>query len=184
MNPEEFVLSALKDDSIMWDENVLKKVAFALIDIPDPDRLIEKVSARGAYDSIKLFGIFNFLIIESMERDTGVSISKIKHCAQKLKQSNRVVSEIVNLKMDEINRRIDRMMQISQLLADVEKADEMIRAISRVKKAEPDIYSFQTYYSVYVLFLIEVTNKPINEKRAKFLGHILNTLFLGMIEMT
>lgn len=183
MNQEEFVLSALKDRSIMWEENTLKQVAFALLDIPDPDNLIEKVATRGVYDSIKLYGIFNFLVIESMERDTGESISKIKYCAQKLKKSSRAVDEIVNLKMDEINRRIDRMMKISQSLADTKEADEMIRATNRVKKTEPEIYSYQTYYSVYVLFLIEVTNKPINEKRAKILGHILNTLFLGMIEM-
>lgn len=183
MNAEEFVLSALQDDSIMWEENTLKKVAFALIDIPNPDRLIEKVAARGAYDSIKLYGIYNFLIIESMERDTGESISKIKYCAQKLKQSSRIVGELVNLKIDEINRRIDRMLQISQSLAEVQSADEMIRAMNRIRKKEPDIYSLQTYYSVYLLFWIEVTRKPVDEKRAKFLGHILNTLFLGMIEM-
>ncbi|MBL0344429.1 hypothetical protein [Candidatus Villigracilis affinis] len=133
MNPEEFVLSALKDNSIMWDEKTLKKVAFSLIDMPNPDGLIKKVTTRGAYDCIKLFAIFNFLVIDSMERDTGESISQIKYCAQKLRQSDRTVNSLVNLKMDEVDRRIQRMLQISRSLADTQNADEMIRAINRKK---------------------------------------------------
>lgn len=183
MDTEEFVLSALKDDSMVWDEKTIRQVAFALIDTPNPDRLIERVVTRGAYDCVKLYAIFNFLIIDSMERELGESISKIKYCAQKLRQTDRIVGGLVNLKIDEVDRRIKRMLQISRSLADTQNAREMISAVNRIKKDEPDIYTFQTYYSVYVLFLVETTEKNPSEQQARTLAHILNSLFLGMIEM-
>jgi hypothetical protein len=184
MDTEEFVLSALKDDSMIWGEKTLRQVAFALIDTPNPDKLIEKIATRGAYDCIKLYAIFNFLVIDSMERETGESISKIKYCAQKLKQSDRIVDSLVNLKMEEIERRIQRILQISRSQADAQNAQDMIRAINRIKKHEPDIYTFQTYYSVYVLFLIETTEKNPSKNKTESLAHILNYLFLGMIKMS
>ena len=184
MTPENLVLKALEDKSIMWDEKILKAVAFALIDIPNPDPFIEKVVIRGAFDCIKLYALFNFFIIESMERDTGLPISKLKHCAEKLKQSDRIVRSLVNLKTDEADRRIQRLLQITRSQSNAKNAQDMIRYINHIKKQEPEIYSFQTYYSIYILFLIEVTEKTPSEPKLKALAHILNYLFLGMIEMS
>lgn len=184
MRPEEFVLKALEDKSMMWNEKTLKQVAFALIDIPNPDRLIESIVKRGAYDCIKLYALFNFFIIDSMEKDTGMSISKLKHCAERLRHSDRLVGSLVNLKMEEVDRRIQRILQLTKSQGDAKNAQDMIRSINLIKQREPDIYSFQTYYSVYTLFLIEATERAPSEAKIKTLVHILNYLFLGMIEMS
>lgn len=168
----------------MWDEKTLREVIFALIDMPDPDQFIEKIVTRGAFNCVRLYAWFNFLVIDSMERDTGLPISRLKHCAEKLRHSDRIVGSLVNLKMEQVDRRIQRVMQIMKSQVDVKNAQDMIRSFNLIKKSEPEIYSFQTYYSTYLLFLIEAIGRTPSEARLKTLSHILNLLFLGMIEMS
>lgn len=180
-NYEEFVLEALKEKSIMWEETTLRKVAFALIDLQNYDKLIEKIASRGPYDCIKLYAFFNFLIVDSVENNPNMSINKLKSCAEKLRQVDRTVYGLVNLKMGETDRRIQRIFQIMK--EQTTSAQEMIQSMNRVKRNEPEIYSYQTYYSIYVLFVIESTAKNPSIEKLKSLMHLMKYLFMGMIEM-
>lgn len=181
---EEFVTEALKEKSIMLDENTLRKVVFALHDIPNPDALIDKLSSRGPYDCIKVYGVLNFLLLEATENFPDLSISKLRHCAEKLKQVDRTVQSLVNLKLDETYRRIDRFQQISKEQSNLTNAKDMMQSVSRIKRNEPELYTYQTYYSFYLLFLMEGSEKEPSMKNMSILLSAMNFIFLGMIEMT
>lgn len=181
---EKFVLDALEEESIMWEEKTLRGVAFALHDISNADYLIDKLPSRGAYDCIKLYGFFNFLILDAVENAPDISISKLRHCSERLKTVDTTVSGLVNLSMDEIDRRIRRFLQIAKEQLDVKSPKEMFARINHIKRTEPELYSYQTYYSIYLFFLIESTSKDLSQKNIRALLHIMRHISLGMIEMS